>query len=143
MSIEEIVRWLEDIRNNTIPQGHWCKAVNAAIALLKTHPDAQPNEPLTLEGGTAELMKKYLDLGSIDHLQELAQAEKGGRLVVLPEVWKDDLDAFKDGLEDYFKDAADYAPDVGIFGMRDGETKLANALMEALRSYDALGPWNT
>lgn len=37
-----------------------------------------------LEGGTAELMKKYLALGSIDQLQELAKAEKAGRLVVLP-----------------------------------------------------------
>lgn len=37
-----------------------------------------------LEGGTAELMKEYLLLGSIDHLRELVQAEKDGRLVVLP-----------------------------------------------------------
>jgi len=28
-----------------------------------------------LEGGTAELMKAYLSLGSLDHLQELVQAE--------------------------------------------------------------------
>lgn len=37
-----------------------------------------------LEGGTAELMKEYLSLGSIDHLRELVQAEQDGRLVVLP-----------------------------------------------------------
>ena len=37
-----------------------------------------------LEGGTAELMKDYLSIGSVDHLCELAQAEKDGRLVVLP-----------------------------------------------------------
>lgn len=77
------------------------------------------------------------------HLLELAWAEKGGRLVVLPEVGKGDLDSFKDFLEDVFKDAAQYDPTVGIYGMRSGEIKLANALMEALRSYDALGPWNT
>ena len=38
----------------------------------------------SLEGGTAELMKDYLSIGSVDHLRELAQAEKDGRLVVLP-----------------------------------------------------------
>jgi len=37
-----------------------------------------------LEGGTAELMKAYLSFGSIDHLRELVEAEKDGRLVVLP-----------------------------------------------------------
>lgn len=35
-------------------------------------------------GGT-DLMAQYRDLGPIDHLRELAQAEKDGRLVVLPE----------------------------------------------------------
>ena len=32
-----------------------------------------------LEGGTAELMKEYLSLGSIDHLRELVRAEQDGR----------------------------------------------------------------
>lgn len=34
-------------------------------------------------GGT-DLMAQYRDLGPIDHLRELAQAEKDGRLIVLP-----------------------------------------------------------
>lgn len=34
-------------------------------------------------GGT-DLMAQYRDLGPIDHLRELAQAEKDGRLAVLP-----------------------------------------------------------
>lgn len=37
-----------------------------------------------LEGGTAELMKKYLSIGTANHFQKLAEAEKDGRLVVLP-----------------------------------------------------------
>lgn len=40
-----------------------------------------------LEGGTAELMKEYLSLGSIDHLRELVQAEQDGRLVVHRKSW--------------------------------------------------------
>ena len=49
----------------------------------------EPGEVLTgkemAEVGCAIIrLKKYEDIGPIDHLRELAQAEKDGRLVVLP-----------------------------------------------------------
>ena len=54
MSIEEIIEelqnhasWLEMIGGRDAQKE--LKAVNAAIALLRTHPEAQTNEPLTLE----------------------------------------------------------------------------------------------
>lgn len=68
-----------------------------------------------------------------ERVAELAQAEKDGRLVVFPEVTEADRQAFVDGLHDYFQEAAVHDPSVGIFGMRDGEAELANALMAALR----------
>lgn len=37
-----------------------------------------------LEGGTAELLREYLALGSLGHLREMVEAEQDGRLVVLP-----------------------------------------------------------
>lgn len=63
MSIEEIINRLdylmrkEHAKNVAFPDGFpldedvlWNKAaLREAIALLKTHPDAQPNAPLTLE----------------------------------------------------------------------------------------------
>ena len=51
MSIEEIIERLEELRNSGLgPMGNaQRKALSDAIALLKTHPEAQPNEPLTLE----------------------------------------------------------------------------------------------
>lgn len=67
-------------------------------------------------------------------LVDILYAERDGRLVVLPEVPEDDRQAFVEGLHDYFQEAANYDPSVGIFGMRSGEAKLANALMDALRS---------
>lgn len=55
MSIEEIIKWLEgmiyDPEEVALPIETVLRNEMAreAIALLKTHPDAQPNEPLTLE----------------------------------------------------------------------------------------------
>lgn len=65
-------------------------------------------------------------------LREIADAKKDRRLVVLPEVSEADREAFVDGLHDYFLEASNYDPSVGIFGMREGESELANALMSAL-----------
>ncbi len=70
-------------------------------------------------------------------LGEWMKADADGRLVVLPDVPEDDRQAFVDGLHDYFQDASNYDPGVGIFGMRDGEAKLAAALMDALRGPEA------
>lgn len=55
MSIEGIIKWLEDMIYDpeevalpieTVLRNEMARE---AIALLKTHPDAQPNAPLTLE----------------------------------------------------------------------------------------------
>lgn len=43
----------------------------------------------------AEELKRYREIGSIDRLRELAQAEKDGRLVVLPDVKYTDSDGDK------------------------------------------------
>lgn len=72
-----------------------------------------------------------------ERVSELAQAEKAGRLVVLPEVPEGDRQAFVDGLHDYFQEASNYDPSVGIFGMREGEAELAKALMDALNRQEA------
>ena len=55
------------------------------------------------------------------------------RLFNLPNVSNRDYQDFVDGLEDYFKEAAFDDRSVGIFGMTEGETLLANALMEFLK----------
>lgn len=50
MSIEEIINQLEIINNWYCPrESKGANAVASAIALLKTHPEAKPNEPLPLE----------------------------------------------------------------------------------------------
>lgn len=50
MSIEEVINQLKILHNWYCPrESRGAKAVEAAIALLRTHPEAQPNEPLTLE----------------------------------------------------------------------------------------------
>lgn len=56
-------------------------------------------------------------------------------VIQLPCVKKEDFGYFVDGLHDYFLEASNYDPSVGIFGMREGETMLANALMESLEKY--------
>ena len=69
--------------------------------------------------------------------REIMEAERAGRLVVFPEVPEADREAFVDGLHDYFQEAANYDPSVGIFGMREGEAELARALMDALNRREA------
>lgn len=50
MRIEEVINQLKILHNWYCPrESRGAKAVEAAIALLRAHPDAQPNEPLTLE----------------------------------------------------------------------------------------------
>lgn len=88
-------------------------------------------------GEAAKRLAAYEDAMTLERAKEFAQAEKAGRLVVLPEVPEADRQAFVDGLHDYFQEAANYDPSVGIFGMREGETELANALMEALTLQEA------
>ena len=69
-------------------------------------------------------------------LSKYRRAKKSGRVVILPEVSEKDRKLFVDGLHDYFLEAKLYDPSVGIFGMTDGETALADALMEALEEKD-------
>ena len=54
MSIEEIIKNLKHMvetcdAGGTVVWDKWIKTAREAIALLRTPPDAQPNEPLTLE----------------------------------------------------------------------------------------------
>ena len=49
MSIEKIIKDVEHIKDCCDQNGPWAKTLGEAIALLRTHQDAQPNEPLTLE----------------------------------------------------------------------------------------------
>lgn len=80
-----------------------------------------------------DILGDEYDLGD---LQEIADAKGDGRLVVFPEVPEADRQAFVDGLHDYFQEASNYDPSVGIFGMREGEAELAYALMNALNHKD-------
>lgn len=86
-----------------------------------------------------EELAHYKAAMPLEQAQELAKAERAGRLVVLPEVPEADRQAFEGGLHDYFQEAANYDPSVGIFGMREGEAKLANALMSALNRKETEG----
>lgn len=45
MSIEKIIKDVEHIKDCCDQNGPWAKTLGEAIALLRTHPDAQPNEP--------------------------------------------------------------------------------------------------
>lgn len=55
MSIEEIIETLEGFQrmsegiSGVVNDAERAQALREAIALLRTHPEAQPNEPLTLE----------------------------------------------------------------------------------------------
>lgn len=90
------------------------------------------NRAATMREKTLQIVEK-LQRADTGRLQEFLEAEQAGRAVILPEVPEADRQAFVDGLHDYFQEAANYDPSVGIFGMRDGEAKLANALMAALK----------
>lgn len=46
MSIEKIIKDVEHIKDCCDQNGPWAKTLGEAIALLRTHQDAQPNEPL-------------------------------------------------------------------------------------------------
>lgn len=93
--------------------------------------------------GIKELQADYAELsnrtyGPLHHeIAEWVKADEAGRLVVLPEVPEGDRQAFVDGLHDYFQEASNYDPSVGIFGMREGEAELAKALMDALNRQEA------
>lgn len=79
----------------------------------------------------------YEDAMSLERVQRLAQAEKNGRLVVLPNVQERDRKSFVDGLQGYFQEASFCDRSVGIFGMSEGEKELAFALMTALTREEA------
>lgn len=90
------------------------------------------NRAATMREKTLQIVEK-LQRSDTGRLQEFLEAEQAGRAVILPEAPETDRQAFVDGLHDYFQEAAVYDPSVGIFGMRGGEAKLANALMAALK----------
>lgn len=69
----------------------------------------------------------------LDRLRELVEADRDGRLVVLPDVDKRARESMANGLEDVFQELAYEDPTVGLFGMSDGEKELANALLSALK----------
>lgn len=79
-----------------------------------------------------ERLAAYEDAMSMERAQELAQADKDGRLVKLPKVSVLDRKSFADGLQDYFQEANYCDTSTGIFGMSDGEKDLAFALMNVL-----------
>lgn len=70
-------------------------------------------------------------------LHELMAADVGKRCMIFPAVGKDDWKRFEDGLHDYFQEARQSDPSVGIFGMTEGEATLADALMVFLESKTA------
>lgn len=94
-------------------EGNFCD-----ISMCRENPC--PYNGMCSQRETWERLKKYED------------AEQDGRLVLLPEVSEKDRKLFADGLHDYFLETKLYDPSVGIFGMTDGETALADALMEVL-----------
>lgn len=49
MSIEEIIEALEMIYDDCVVRGECFKTIREAIEKLKTHPEAKPNEPLTID----------------------------------------------------------------------------------------------
>lgn len=53
--------------------------------------------------------------------------------IILPEVSKDDYKRFVDGLHDYFTESSIIDRDVGFSGMTEGESILANSLMQQLK----------
>lgn len=69
----------------------------------------------------------------LERLSELVEADKAGQCVVLPDVDERSRLSMADGLEDVFKEWAYEDKDVGLFGMSDGERKLADAMMKGLK----------
>ena len=69
----------------------------------------------------------------LDRLRELIQADMDGRCVVLPDVDERARQSMADELQDVFSEWAYEDPDVGLFGMSDGEKELANAFIAALK----------
>jgi len=67
-----------------------------------------------------------------ENLTDYRELLKENRFIVLPNVNERDRKAFEDGLHDYFKEAAASDPSAGVFGMSEGETKLADSLMSQL-----------
>lgn len=97
----------------------------------------EPEEVLTAKENAKvacalNLLKEYQSVGSVEHFREFSQAERDGRLVVLPEAPERDRKSFINGLQDYFQDASFCDPSTGILGMSEGEKGLAVALMNAL-----------
>lgn len=83
-----------------------------------------------LEDAVADEESEEYDIG---RLRELVEADRAGRCVVLPDVDERSRLSIADGLEDVFKEWAYEDKDVGLFGMSDGERKLADALMKGLK----------
>lgn len=114
MSIEEIISRLEFVacaidgkKGAKVLCGALdAKALRSAVTLLRTHPDAQPNEPLTLSellevrGGPAWLQsKKKKDLGRWVIINEVDPkmgfvSFDGGVLINL-EDWRDEMDIYR------------------------------------------------
>lgn len=58
-------------------------------------------------GDAAKLLAAYYDTGlEPEKVAAISQAEKDGRLVVLPEASERDRKSFINGLQDYFQDAS-------------------------------------
>lgn len=84
-----------------------------------------------------EELVAYRATMSLERAQELAQTERDGRLVVLPDVPEKDRLSFVGDLKELFDDLSNYDPSVGIFGWSEGESRLAKALMDVLTRQEA------
>ena len=69
----------------------------------------------------------------LDRLRELVEADLDMRCVVLPDVDEQSKKSMADVLEDVFQELSYEDPSVGLFGMSDGEKKIADVLMAALK----------
>lgn len=82
-------------------------------------------------------LAKMVDTIGYDRLAELVDAERDGRVVVLPTVSARDHKIFTDGLDDVFREWAIYDRSVGLSGMTEGEAKLAYAILDVLQRAEA------
>jgi len=118
------MRTIEEIKAELI-QAELCHASMKAHGMYRTDIPAEEQALHRLSELRAEFFVTVANGIEFNRLEEICNAERDGRCAVLPKVPKSDKDLMSAYLKEHFDDA-------GLYGMTEGEAKLANAILAAL-----------
>lgn len=125
------MRTIEEIKAELI-QAELSHAAMKAHGMYRTDIPAEEQALHRLSELRAEFFVTVANGIEFNRLEEICNAERDGRCAVLPKVPNADKDLMSAYLKEHFDKAAIIDKDAGLYGMTEGEAKLANAILAAL-----------